>query len=180
MHVILATRGILRSTEEWQDFMRAQMWKWLRWPVLKDEKTGEFLKNPDGTYKLGEPILTKVQGALRPIQLWEYVIPEKGVKFVDGKIVETDNLPEAFAMMNERKPWQTRPDMVVPLWILRKAFGAEKIPEMPILQEKEPHMITEKFVPSNGNGVAVYAAGIRKDKMIFMPDGKELYWQEGL
>ena len=160
--------------------MQSQMWDWLRWEVVKDEK-GEFVRNPDGSYKISEkPELTSVQGALRPIQLWEYVMPEKGVKIIDDKIVETDNLIEFFAMLNERDPTNYRKDMVAPLWILRKAFGAEKIPEMPDLKNKELYQITRKYVPSNGFGVATYASGIRKEKMIYMPQGDKMYYQEGL
>jgi len=182
MHIILATRGILRSVEEWQDFMRSQSWFWLRYKVLKDEK-GEFLKNPDGSYKISEnPEITLVQGALRPIQLWEYVLPEKIFTHMDekGNPIIVDSLPHVFAMMNERHPWEMRPEMKAPLWVIRKLMGAEKIPEMPILQEKDPQEITSKFVPANGYGVATYAVGIKKDKMIFMPDKGELYYQEGL
>ncbi len=51
MHLILMTRGIQRSRDDWKAFMQAQWFDWVRRPLLKDDK-GNFIKNEDGTSKL--------------------------------------------------------------------------------------------------------------------------------
>jgi hypothetical protein len=143
--------------------MQTQMFNWRTKPLLKDEK-GNYLKNPDGTFQRGEEQVTSVQGALRPIQLFEYVFPE-------------ECLPEVLAMMNLHKDYNNlRPEVAKLAWLLRKGLGAQKIPEMPEIQNKSSLEITRKFVPTSG--VAVYPLGIKTDPKKDYPEFGT--YQEGL
>lgn len=210
MHVILMTRGLQQSRDIWKTFMQAQ-WFWFRQkPIAKYEqdiiaedgktiihKKGDFIKNPDGTYKhvaaryaedvldkdgktvlhkKGDIIynedgtekelitLTKVQGALRPFELWEYVIPQ-------------ESLQEVLAMQNAHQH-PLRKDIQAVAWGLRKLMGAKKIPDMPDLAKKEYWQVTDKFIPMAG--MAVYPIGIREDPTQDFIFGDVGYYQEGL
>ena len=146
--------------------MQSQMFLFKQKPILRDEKKGEFLKNEDGTYQYGKEEVVKVQGALRPIEFWEYVFPQ-------------ESLQEVLAMQNAHKGYnQLRPEVNRFAWILRKMMGAKKIPDMPELQNKEQWQITQKYVPMNG--MAVYALGIREDPVQDFLFGDHGYYQEGL
>jgi len=167
MHLILMTRGIQQSRDVWKKFMETQMFDWKRQPLLKDDK-GNFIKNEDGTYKRGPDQFTRVQGALRPIEFWEYVFPQ-------------ESLQEVLAMQNPvHKVYdQLRPEVNRFAWLLRKMTGAHKIPDMPELKKKESWEITKKYVPMMGMGV--YPIGIKDDITadIIFP-GNERWYQEGL
>lgn len=175
MHAILLTRGINQSMEIWKTFMQAQMFDWKRRPLIKD-KDGKFIQ--EGVDSEGHPIYQKgpeeytiVQGALRPMQLWEYVFPK-------------ESLQEVIAMQDQIKSYdKLRPEVAKIAWLARKAMGAKKMPDMPDLKAKEPWQITKKYVPMHGIGC--YFLGIREDKehdFIFKdPNGFEVgYNQEGL
>lgn len=171
MHVFLMTRGIKQSRDLWVKFMETQMFHWKRRPVLKDANNN-FLKNPDGTYQLGKEEFTKLQGALRPIEFWEYVIPQ-------------ERLAETLAMMNCHKCFPLRPEVNNWAWILRKLLHAKKIPQDLIneIKDKEPYQITDKYVPMMG--MAVYPLGIREDQthVYTWDEGKKEavgYEQEGV
>ena len=78
--IIFLVRGTNQSFEVWKKFMETQMFIWKRQRLLRDEK-GNFI--PDGIdengnekFKRGNEELTKVQGALRPMQIFEYTVPE--------------------------------------------------------------------------------------------------------
>jgi len=150
--------------------MQAQWFRFPQKPILKDDK-GNFLKNEDGTYKYGEEVPTRVQGALRPIEFWEYVFPEQ-------------SLQEVLAMQNIHKAFPLRPEVNNYAWILRKLMGAKKIPQAVIdaIKDKEPWQITDKSIPTQG--MCVYPLGIRLDDThdyIFeTPQGKLGFYQEGL
>ena len=167
-------RGINQSFEIWKKFMETMMFDWKRQPLLRDEK-GEYIKNPDGSYKQGPDQYTKVQGSLRPIQLFEYVVPQ-------------ESLQEVLAMQNLHKTYdQLRPEVKPIAWTLRKLLGAKKIPDMPDLKAKESWQVTNKFVPMDtvAGGTAVYVIGMKNDitqDFIFdMGHGRTEGWhQEGL
>lgn len=148
MHAYFITRGINQSIEVWKTFMQSQMFNWKRNQLLKDA-SGAFIKNPDGTYKLGADELTKVQGALRPIQFWEYAFPQ-------------ESLQEVLAMMNLHKNYgKFRPEWNKYAWLMRKILKIKPIPEMPELRTKESWQITQKYVPMEA--VAAYCIGIKED-----------------
>ena len=173
------TRGIQQSRDMWKKFMETQWFPFIRYPLLKDPKTGEFLKNPDGSYQKGEPELTRVQGSLRPIELWEYVFPAEGFKIENGKAVPTTNmhnLKAAIAMQNLQKAYNNlRPEVNNYAWILRKMMKLKKIPELDI-SNKEQWEITDHLVPMAG--MASYPVGIKED---FIGDTPNYgYWQENI
>lgn len=159
MHLFLMTRGIQQSRDIWKKFMETQMFNWIRRPVLKDSNN-KFLKNPDGSYQLGNPEYSKVQGALRPLEFWEYVLPEECV-------------PEALGMMNLQNAFPLRPEVNNFAWIMRKLLHAKKIPQelLDSIKGKQMWDITQKYVPMQG--MAVYPIGIKADK-------KHVFtWDEG-
>lgn len=171
MHLLLLTRGIQQQRDLWKKFMETHMWWWKRRPLLKD-KDGKFIPDgiaEDGTpkYKRGEEVTTKVQGALRPLELCSYVFPE-------------ECLPEVLAMLNAHKNEPNRPEVKTWSWFLRKMMKLLPVPKMPKeIADKEKWEITDKYVPMEA--MAVYPIGIKKDykqDMIF-PNG-EGWYQEGL
>ena len=160
MHLFIGTRGISQNFEMWKKFMETQMFWFRQKPILKDDK-GNFLKNPDGTYQYGPEGMVKVQGALRPIQFFEYVFPQ-------------ESLQEVLAMMNCQSYYKNlRPEMQPIAWTMRKLLHAKKIPDMgEEFSKKERWQITDKFVPMDG--MAVYPIGIKEDitQDFIFTDGK--------
>ena len=174
MHLILLTRGINQEVEIWKTFMQSQMFWWKRQPLVKDEK-GQYIPdgtNEDGTvkYKRGAEQTTRVQGVLRPIQLWEYVIPE-------------ECLPELLAAMNLQNTGKLRPEVNKVAWMLRKGMGAKPVPQFPEIVGKTTEQLTSRFIPHNA--VATYPIGVKYDKKqdFIFNKGKpyeEGWYQEGL
>ena len=212
MHLILMTRGIKKEVDDWAMHMQPQYWNWLRQPLVTDTQ-GQYIKEGEDDngqpiyrkatyqediintktkeviYKKGEDMqeFSQVQGALRPIQLWEYVFPEFGVKQLpNGRLEKTENLKEVLAAMNIHdvvaKP--LRKEMKPISWAIRKAFNAEPMPCYKDIVGKKPEQITNRRMFGLG-GVATYPIGIKRDieqDFIFeRPDGsKKGYHQEGL
>ena len=175
MHFVLLTRGAPEQVNIWKKFMETQMFWWKRQPLLKDEK-GEFI--PDGVdengnpkYKRGKEFIQRVQGALRPIQFYEYVFPE-------------ECYPEVLAMMNlQDQIGHIRPEVAMPAWFVRKIMKLKPCPVVPEILGKKTEEITTKFVPTNA--VATYPIGVRsdfkKDFIFTLEDGtKAGFYQEGL
>ncbi len=185
MHLFLLTRGIDKEFNQWKEFMNSQMFTWKRTPLLKD-KDGKFIKDgmdEEGRqkYKRGKEGLSRIQGALRPIQMFEYVFPREGVQSINGKLVPSDNLAEALAMMNLQSAFPLRPEVQKIGWMLRKSLGAKPIPQSVLdpIKEKNMQDITSKYVPMAG--MAVYPIGIKEDSThdYIFPNGEGFY-QEGL
>lgn len=142
------------------------MFGWKRQPLIKD-KDGNFIKKEDGTYERGEEQFTKVQGALRPLELYSYVFPE-------------ECLPEVLAMLNNHKNEANRPEVKNWSWFLRKIMKLKPVPKMPKeIADKDKWQITDKYVPMDA--MAVYPIGIKSDykKDMIFPNG-EGWYQEGL
>lgn len=156
MHLVFATRGIYRQVEELKALLNAQRFAWKR-------------KN----LKTGKEELMNVQGALRPIQLWEYVFPE-------------ESLNDVLGAMRIKGPI-TRPEIKNMSWMLRKLLKLKKVPDMPedatvtgyIPQGK----LNDKTMPAIAvhdmwvDGVGVYPIGIKDD---VTQDYDWGYNQEGL
>lgn len=134
------TRGILRQEEEWRSIMQAQ-----RFPFIR--------KN----LETGKEEMTLVQGALRPIQIYEYIIPENALKDVLGGL-------------GIKGPIK-RKEILAMGWMLRKMLKLEQIPEVDGLVtgytpteklngEKAPACAVHDMLIE---GVAVYPIGIRRD-----------------
>ena len=137
MHLVLLTRGAPEQVDIWKKFMETQMFNWKRQPLLKDDK-GNYIQdgeNEDGSpkFKRGNEEFTRVQGALRPIQFYEYVFPE-------------ECLGEVLAMMNIHKEasLKLRPEVATPAWFVRKIMKLKPVPIIPELQDKETWQITNK------------------------------------
>lgn len=170
MHLVFMVRGIQQQVDIWKKFMETQMFDWKRQPLLRG-KDGSFLKNPDGSYMRGKEELTRVQGALRPLQLYEYVFPE-------------ECYPEVLGMMEmQNRTGKERKEFRAPAWILRKAMGLKPMPIMDKIKDLSRDQITNKYVPTEA--LAIYPVGIKSDikqDFIFnLKDGSQIgYYQEGL
>ena len=129
------TRGINQQVELWKKFMETQMFSWKR-KALKNMVLSDGRK-----IKKGEEFSVPVQGALRPIQLWEYVFPE-------------ECLPEVLAMLNVPASGH-REELPKPAeFALRKILKAKKIkPYTPPAQKR--------FIADAG--VGVYLIGTKED-----------------
>ena len=176
--LILVTRGVQQQRNIWKQFMSSQWFNWIRRPLLKNEK-GEYIRDEKGEIKKGEGELTRVQGVLRPIELYEYVFPKNGVKIQNGKLIsiEDKNLKEVLAMMNLQNSYDNlRPEVQPLLWLLRKGMKLKKIPNFTDIKNKETFQITDKLVPMDG--MCVYPAGIKED--VFKDWEEYGFEQEGL
>jgi len=126
MHLYFISRGVKHARDIFVTTMQSQFFPWKR-------------KN----LKTGKEEITSVQGALRPVELWEYVFPE-------------ESLPEVLAMLDiqnleEGKYGLSKSKMA----LLRKSLGCTKIPKIP---DAEKQHIISKI------GVGIHPIGIRKDK----------------
>ena len=140
MHVVLMTRGIQRQVKEFEHVMNAQRFPWKRTNI----KTG-----------LEESYT--VQGALRPIQFWEYVFPE-------------ECLTDILGGLGIKGPIQ-RKELKAIAWMLRKTLNLEQIPTIDGTvtgyrpngtvngQPMQSLPVHDLYIP----GVAVYPVGIKKD-----------------
>jgi len=168
MHLILMTRGIQQSRDLWKKFMETQMFKFPQTPLMPDG-LGGFMKDKDGNFIRAEkPLPNLVQGALRPIELWEYVFPDQ-------------SLQEVLAMQGLQNSFPLRPEVNNYAWIVRKLMGAKPIPKDVLndIKGKKSWEITKKNVPMAG--MAVYPLGIKLDQThdFTFPNGAGFY-QEGL
>jgi len=131
------TRAIKQQRDLFVMMMQSQFWKWTR-TNLKTKKEE----------------ITQVQGALRPVELWEYVFPE-------------ECMDEVFTMMNVQIPkgnyWGLS---ALNRELLRKGIGkdVQKIPKYNIVP-------TNKYVELRG--VAIYPIGIKKDPVGELYDYKQ-------
>lgn len=125
MHFFFLTRGNYRAVQDFKGFMNAQMWLWTR-KNLKTNKDEQFA----------------VQGGLRPVQLWEYVIPQE---HMDELLTSLD--------IGDGKVHPKNAQMACSF--LRKALGAKKIPKYK----------TDKMRLIPRHGVGLYPIGIKHDKV---------------
>ena len=127
MHLYFATRGVKHMRDIFVTTMQSQFFPWRR----KNLKT----KKDETTY---------VQGALRPIELWEYVFPE-------------ENLPQVLAMLEIKntKGSNVTDFLDAKAVMLRKMLGAKKIPKV---KEVERQNVISK------TGVSIHPIGIKEDE----------------
>jgi len=132
------TRGIKQNRDLFVKFMETQMFNW----KTKDLKTGK-------------DVWQTVQGALRPVELWEYVFPEESLGEVLEMLKINPKNQEKYGNLSQSLQLKT----------LRKMLNAEPIPEDTEL--KQTHFV---FV----NGMGIHPIGIKKDEF---KDVKE--WNRG-
>jgi hypothetical protein len=136
MHAYFITRGLNHMTEAWKALLQGQSFKWKR-------------KN----LKTGKEETTLIQGALRPILLWEYVFPEESLNEVlfntvggvgtEGQFFAEKVFGVAF----------------------RAATGAKKPKKLTMKELKD---VRHRLMQSPGVGVT--CIGIKKDKRRKMPE----------
>lgn len=167
MHTYFITRGIQQQRNLWVNGMSQVMFPWKR----KNLQTGEW------EYKL-------VQGALRPIELWEYVHP-------------AECLPEVLAMQHKadgtgaiiNEVHNLRPEVKNYALLMQKLLGLKPFPKFENTKQYG-------YVPAPGSppfpvnwvttdGFAVYPIGIKEDVFQDFPNFADAnsnkgYWQEGL
>jgi len=146
MHLYFLTRGIKGQVEQWEKFMQSQFFNFPR----RRETT-----------KRNETIA--VQGALRPIQLWEFVFPKDCLQDVLLNMKVNPKSPEPYAGWDKYSVF------------FRKLLKAKEIPKIDV----EPGSIISR--PLTVAGVVVHPIGIKEDEegIIDMgPDGK--WFQEKL
>jgi len=124
MHLYTITRGIKHDVDRFINDLQAQ---YFPYKIPKGKMKGEY----------------NVQFSVRPIQLWEFVMPK-------------ESLGEAMNMI-----WDSQEHLVVDrfqkrLMVLRKMLGAKKFPD---LNQNLPKRIIYK------NNVGVYPIGIKEDNM---------------
>lgn len=111
-HIYFMTRGVKHSRDLFVEHMACQYFPWKR----KD--------------KDGKDILHRVQGQLRPIELWEYIVPE-------------DHVNEALTMMNIEEPYFGNKKLKALVPIARKFLGAKKLK---YTTEKEDRIAMKKIL----------------------------------
>lgn len=127
-HIYLMTRGVFHQVQLWQSLMQGQVFDWHR----EEADTGK-------------KFVSGVGGALRPIQFWEYVVPNESVEDVMNNLKMTPWSKEARGRNLREKA------MVL---AMRKAFGAKPFPAY------TPKPITRLM---QVDGVAVQPIGIKED-----------------
>ena len=132
MHLYFLTRGVKHARDLFISQMQSQFFSWKR-------------KN----LKTNKEEITFVQGALRPVELWEYVFPEEA-------------LPDVLAMMNI-DPKRNQPIFdKARLKILQKSLGAKPIPKNLPKAEIKRILISK--------GVSSHPIGIKKDRRAKVPE----------
>lgn len=129
MHLLFMTRGVKQQRDIFVKFMETQMFPWERTNLTTGKK---------------ETVL--VQGALRPVELWEYVFPEEHLNEV---LTMLSINPDGSGFSN----WQMDA-------IKRKMFSklsGQKIDPIP----KFTPVPTPRFIETRG--VAIYPLGIKRD-----------------
>lgn len=128
MHLFFITRGIKQQRDLFLLFMQSQMFPWVRTNL-----------------KTGKEEIERVQGALRPIELWEYVFPEEHLDEVCTMLGKSDNAGSYWGTGSAKYG----------LPLLRKALDVKKLPDIKSVP-------TSRYIPHEGLGIEVI--GIKKDK----------------
>ena len=110
MHLYFITRGIKAERDKWVTEMQSQYF-----PMeFKDEITGKVTNS-------------MAQGALRPVEFWEYVFPEKS-KYGQQEVNNMHLLLNSLKLTAAHSAFPHNPHMDKYAWMLRKALHLEKIP----------------------------------------------------
>ena len=143
----------MNTRNDWVDFMKTRMFPWKR----KNIATGKWETK-------------MVRGALRPVELWEYVVPEECIT-------------ETFAMQHRAdgkdsllntKTQLLRPEIKNYALLLQKLMKLDPVPDFKkptafaYRAEKDGEPLPVNWVPTDG--FAVYPLGLKKDKKQNFPD----------
>lgn len=129
MHIFLATRGIKQNVDYWTMMMQLSMYPWQRTNL-----------------ETGKKEVSMVQGALRPIQLWEYIIPKESLAEVLTAMQKTKGDQKAYFGKGLAK---------YSLPTLRKILGANPIPEIDAVK-------TDRILHMPGVGIELI--GVKDDE----------------
>jgi hypothetical protein len=129
MHLVFMTRGVKSQRDQFVNFMQTQMFPWKRTNL-----------------STGKDEIVMVQGALRPIELFEYVFPEEHL----NEVLTMLNIPPKDPQFNSWGMDSFKRKM------LRQALGKD-LQDVP---EYKP-VPTSRFIETRG--VAIYPLGIKKD-----------------
>lgn len=154
----MATRMPKYLRDHWVAHMQAQPFSWERERLnAKGKRSGVKDKS-------------LVQGNLKPIELWEYVLPE-------------EHLPEMCHYLHiQGKGKQVHSDVIGKFaWAMRKALKLDPIPKF----DTEKLMVQPRLLHGVMEGCSLYGVGIKKDKFkefpqYISPESKYGYYQEGL
>lgn len=128
MHLYFIARGVSHQMELWKGWMEHQTYDFPR----KNLKTGEWETHT-------------VQGALRPVQLYEYVFPKQALQDVLRNMeLDKQSLP----------PYGLPPHLNKYAYLLKKLLGLKEIPK---IEEGKKTRIMSTF------GVNVHPLGIKED-----------------
>jgi len=133
MHLYIMTRGIKHKVDELINDLQAQFF-----PFKCKMKDGKLDPN-------GEEQIVPLQLSVRPIQLWELVMPKECLPEVMKTIWHTEPLPAHTTFMQKAK-----------LESIRMALGAKKAPKFKDYKDL-------KFRVIRKNDVACYPIGIKED-----------------
>lgn len=163
--IFFATRGIHHVRDLFIDFMKTQPYNF---PLINNMmcKCGHRLDEhkPEFACKKFEPREENVvvQGALRPIELWEYCLPEQFVPEIlwylgyDGTGNQVHDHEQGLKKL---------------AWVFQKGLKLDKLPTF----DKDKLMITKRLIPRDA--LSIYMLGYKKDAVKNFPWG---YEQEGL
>lgn len=156
--IVFATRGIYAALEQLKMELMSEKYIWRR----KNLNTGKW----EDTF---------VQGMLRPIQLWEYVVPkESPTIYGDFKCPMNDNVNEVLARLNLNDADHYEPKYIGKyVKFAGKAMG---------LKPFEPTKPLKKVIPSfHDKGISIIPIGLKEDEVKeydFKDAGR--YYQEGI
>lgn len=129
MQLFFILRGVTHAQEMFCNFMKSQMFPWKQ-------------KN----LKTGKETLVRVQGALRPVQLYEYVFPK-------------ESMDEVFTMLDIKNTKKNFEGLKAATF--RKMLG-HKVKPIPDYKEQLSH----HFVGDVHNGIGIYPIGIKEDPVL--------------
>jgi hypothetical protein len=146
MELVFIARGVNHQFDIWKTFMQTQRFLWKREQIIDGKKVDAS---------------TMFVGALRPIQLYEYVFPKEA-------------LPNVLGMMGIKQNLKDYTGMDTALSMLRKMMKLKKIP-------KDIEPISDGFNYVFSGGVAIHPIGLKEDEVKEWDFGdKGKYYQEGL
>lgn len=127
MHLNFISRGIKQNRDLFVKFLETRMFTW----KTKDLK--------------GNEVLQSVQGALRPVELWEYIFPEECLPEVLGMLGIDPSKTEDYGSLSQK----------MQLGVLRKMLDCKEIPK------NTPVVGNSQFVFHDG--MAFHVLGIKED-----------------